>query len=372
MPYLFTSEEKISLLTRLPPLELSYEPKMHKKVYADLYRILPKGPKAIVWYTRWHEQPACLLILLNERGNYSDVKLFPTIFAQPLALGTIIYGTYFNYHGGHYFTCEHLYYSHGVALDQKSLAERMELLMGLFQDDQLGQKTYTADFLVVGLPVLTKTYEEALVQLETLPYKTYGIGGYQFSKQVHAASPAYQQRPIPMHVPQQRPIPMHVPQQRPVPMHVPQQRPVPQQLPTASPATTTYATTTYATTTYAKSFNKNYFKIKAGLAADIYHLYTVDDTFYATAAVPSYKASVMLNGLFRKIKENTNLDLLEESDEEEEFENTQMDKFVDLEKSVVMECVYLKKFRKWQPLKVITLSSVKLMTKKEAQQIENI
>ena len=357
MPHLFTSEEKISLLNRLPPLELSYEPKMHKKVYADLYRILPKGPKAIVWYTTWCEQPACLLILLNERGNYSDVKLFPTIFAQPLALGTIIYGTYFNYHGGHYFTCEHLYYSQGVALDQKSLAERMELLMGLFQEDQLGQKTYTADFLVVGLPVLTKTYEEALVQLETLPYKTYGIGGYQFSKQVlaasHAASP-------------------HVPQQRPVPMHVPQQRPVSQQLPSASHATTTYATASHATTTYARSFNKNYFKIKAGLAADIYHLYTADDTFYATAAVPSYKASVMLNGLFRKIKENTNLDLLEESDEEEEFENTQMDKFVDLEKSVVMECVYLKKFRKWQPLKVITLPHVKLMTKKEAQQIENI
>ena len=334
MPYLFTSEEKISLLNRLPPLELSYEPKMHKKVYADLYRILPKGPKAIVWYTVWHEQPACLLILLNERGNYSDVKLFPTIFAQTLALGTIIYGTYFNYHGGHYFTCEHLYYLQGGTVGQKPLAERMELLINLFQDAQIGQTIYTDDFLVVGLPILTKTYEEALEQLEKLPYKTYGIGGYQLHAPIHAA---------PIHAPTSRPM----------------QRPVP---------------TTQHTqhTTQQRSFNKNYFKVKAGLAADIYHLYTSDDTFYAIAAVPSYKASVMLNGLFRKIKENTNLDLLEESDEEDEFENTQMDKFVDLEKSIVMECVYLKKFRKWQPLKVITLSNVKLITKKEAQQIENI
>ena len=61
----------------------------------------------------------------------------------------------------------------------------------------------------------------------------------------------------------------------------------------------------------------------------------------------------MMNSLFRNIKENTNLDLLEESDDEEEFENANADKFVDLEKTLLMECIYLKKFQKWQPVKVI-------------------
>jgi hypothetical protein len=116
--------------------------------------------------------------------------------------------------------------------------------------------------------------------------------------------------------------------------------------------------------------NKGCFKVKAALAADIYHLYTAEDIFYATAAVPTYKASVMLNNLFRNIKENANLDLLEESDDEADFENTNIDKFVDLEKTFIMECVYLKKFKKWQPLKVITPGRLKLITKREAQQIE--
>ena len=62
-----------------------------------------------------------------------------------------------------------------------------------------------------------------------------------------------------------------------------------------------------------------------------------------------------MNGLFRNIKENVNLDLLEESDEEDEFENTHLDKFVNLDKTILMECVFLKRFQKWQPVKVIKM-----------------
>ena len=49
-----------------------------------------------------------------------------------------------------------------------------------------------------------------------------------------------------------------------------------------------------------------------------------------------------MNKLFRNIKENANLDTLEESDDEEEFENTSEDKYVDLEKAIKFQCVYLK------------------------------
>jgi hypothetical protein len=44
------------------------------------------------------------------------------------------------------------------------------------------------------------------------------------------------------------------------------------------------------------------------------------------------------------------LDALEESDDEAEFENEQLDKFVDLEKSVAMNCFYHSKFKKWCPV----------------------
>ena len=60
----------------------------------------------------------------------------------------------------------------------------------------------------------------------------------------------------------------------------------------------------------------------------------------------------MMNKLFRIIKENQNLDALEESDDEEEFENDNLDKFVHLNKSYKMVCQFNYKFKKWVPIKL--------------------
>ena len=59
-----------------------------------------------------------------------------------------------------------------------------------------------------------------------------------------------------------------------------------------------------------------------------------------------------MNKLFRNIKENNNLDLLEESDDESEFENNKVDKFVYLDKSFKMNCIFNNKFKKWVPFSV--------------------
>jgi hypothetical protein len=77
----------------------------------------------------------------------------------------------------------------------------------------------------------------------------------------------------------------------------------------------------------------------------------------------------MMNGLFRSIKENANLDRLEESDDDDEFEDTRENKFVNLSKSLIMGCVYNRRFRKWQPIEVIT-EKVKLTTRREAEMLE--
>jgi len=60
----------------------------------------------------------------------------------------------------------------------------------------------------------------------------------------------------------------------------------------------------------------------------------------------------MMNGIFRTIKENNNLDALEESDDEDEFENDKIDKYVDLSKSCNFVCVYNNKFKKWTPVRL--------------------
>jgi hypothetical protein len=69
-----------------------------------------------------------------------------------------------------------------------------------------------------------------------------------------------------------------------------------------------------------------------------------------------------MNKLFRNIKENKNLDALEESDDEEEFENDNEDKFVFLARSHKMICQFNHKFRKWTPTRLAQKNDVVITT----------
>jgi hypothetical protein len=65
----------------------------------------------------------------------------------------------------------------------------------------------------------------------------------------------------------------------------------------------------------------------------------------------------MLNKIFRNIRENNNLDYIEESDDEEDFQNTDIDKYVNLEKTVLIECKFHRKFKKWYPITNVSSNS---------------
>jgi len=112
------------------------------------------------------------------------------------------------------------------------------------------------------------------------------------------------------------------------------------------------------------------FMVSADMQYDIYHLYspkkelqvnqpivsypTKDECrYYDVANVPTIKTSVFLNSIFRTIRENQNIDYIEESDDEDNFEDMKPDKYVDLEKFVMMECEYSHSFKKWIPVKVV-------------------
>ena len=95
------------------------------------------------------------------------------------------------------------------------------------------------------------------------------------------------------------------------------------------------------------------FRVKAHLPPDLYMLYISDNNKiieYEYAFINSYKTSVFMNSLFRKIKENKNLDLLEESDSD--FEDISITKYVNLIKTYNIECIYNSRFKKWVPLKL--------------------
>ena len=102
---------------------------------------------------------------------------------------------------------------------------------------------------------------------------------------------------------------------------------------------------------------KTTFIIKADSQTDVYNLYAYDEqkklNLYDVAYIPNCKSSVYMNSLFRNIKENYNLDLIEESDDEDDFEDVREDKYVDTNLEIVMDCVYHTKFKRWVPIKVI-------------------
>jgi hypothetical protein len=109
-----------------------------------------------------------------------------------------------------------------------------------------------------------------------------------------------------------------------------------------------------------KSEKNRVFKVVPDLQNDIYHLYEVNaetkqEKFFDVAYIPDYKTSVMMNRLFRNIKENENLDALEESDSEDEFENINIDKFVHLDRHQTMTCQYNYKFKRWMPIKIVNM-----------------
>jgi hypothetical protein len=102
-----------------------------------------------------------------------------------------------------------------------------------------------------------------------------------------------------------------------------------------------------------------HFWVKPDLAHDVYYLYAKrshphigEHIMYGYAFVPDMKTSLYMNAIFRHIKENRNLDYIEESDDEDEFENVQEDRFVQLNKMVLMECNFDWKFKKWVPIRI--------------------
>ena len=109
--------------------------------------------------------------------------------------------------------------------------------------------------------------------------------------------------------------------------------------------------------------------VKATIESDIYYLYCDNSDNKYLAYIPSYKCSLMMNHKFRKIKENVNLDSLEESDDEDDFQNIGKDKYVNLNLNAKMRCTYNYKFKKWEPIMFVD-NSTHLAKFEQIKQIE--
>ena len=303
--------DRYSIINRLPYMELSYDPITHKKVRADVFGLIPNGCNVLAWFTYNLSDNVCILLYINKYNIVTKTEQIVLCFNKELAYGTIIAGTYFNHKNQNFLVCEDIYYFKGEYIQNCDFKIKYNILTDIL-NNYIQQKAYTNKFVIFCLPVFTKNLYLAFERIKTLEYKIAYISCYNWTDK--------------------KSIGLLINKQI--------------------------------------SNIETVFKIKANIEQDIYSLYCRnDEDLYGYAGIFNYKTSIMMNNLFRTIKENRNLDLLEMSDDEEEFENIQEDKYVNMTKIVYMKCVFNRKFKKWVPVEKVQFGE-KLLSKYEIQKLE--
>jgi hypothetical protein len=221
-----------------------------------------------------------------------------------------------------FFSIEDIFTYKGKNISNLDIGDKINKLCYILKND-IKQIAYNNHFVVFGLPLIAKSNEELENSLKTIKYKLSGIKYYTSNK-----SNSYYLLPFEEYVEERVFQVKNIPSilERNVDRNVEKK--------------------------YEKQVYGKIFICKPDIQNDIYHLYTLDNEYAGLAAIPDYKTSIMMNKLFRIIKENNDLDALEESDDEDEFENINIDKFVYLDKSYKMICNFNNKFKKWVPIKI--------------------
>ena len=282
-----------------------------------------------------HNKNVCLVLELIDKKSINDIKVYNCVFNNELVYGkygTIFYGTLFHYSQTSFFTIEDVFYCKGDDVSSNNWSSKFNILSNVFSND-IKQIAYNKTFIVFGLPLMARDTDELKTLLEDVQYKIYNIQFRSFNKTNNLDSILLSGINSVVKTTGAD-----------APISGSKQESVIQSTPTQ-----TLTSLTPLTPPRPKTLPKDIvFKLKADIQNDIYHLYCMENNkeiFYNIAYIPDYKTSVMMNKLFRNIKENENLDLLEESDDEEEFQNENIDRFVDMNKTLLMVCKFNHKFK---------------------------
>lgn len=299
---MLTQEEKLSILNKFPNIKLSYEKYIHKKVYDfDIIIGIPKGVKCFVWFTMFKNNMVCISLELDDDKNKKKIKnirLLNLCFSSTLCYGSIFYGTLFYHMNNNFFSIENIYYNKGKNITNFNFYEKINILAGILKNN-IKQISYNNNFVIFGLPLISTNREDFNKKLQTISYKLSSVKYIKDNYELIINFDKFNLKPM---------------------INTPKQ--------------------------------ESLFICKPDIQNDIYHLYTLNNKYVGLAAIPDYKTSIMMNKILRIIKENDDLDALEESDDEEEFENSNIDKFVHINKTCKVICSFNNKLKKWTPIKL--------------------
>ena len=268
-----------SMMKDFPNIELSYEKNIHNKVpCSNIYLSIPKGKKYFTWFRNWKTKSICLFLELDRhKKTIQAITVKNVCFDDILCSGkgTIFYGTLFYITDYTFFNIEDIFFFKGNKVSSLTQYNKINTLHTIF-NNYIKPLIISKQDVAFGLPLIDTNHTKLKKKMQSLPYPIYCIQ----HRLLHKRGSFLNER-----------------------------------------------------VNIIKKYEYN-FAIKATIYPDIYELYYEKDsnlTFYKHACIPNYMTSVFMNNIFRDIKENGNLDTLEESDDEEEFENISEDKYVNLE-----------------------------------------
>lgn len=344
---MLSQSDKQDILSEFPNIKLSYENIIYNKVSTvDYFVAIPEGKKCFAWFTFIDDKSVCLIMELTDKKQIIDIKIINVCFSTELSYGTILYGTLFYISQNKFFSIEDIFRYKGTDLERINWGEKLIKINTMLNKD-LKQVSYNNSFVVFGLPLMCKTNEELDKKIENINInRKYKIAFIQFKlfNKVNCCLYMNYKNYIDSN---------------------------------ASRCSEKIANSTVINPTVINSvvtdkhLDKPYsrkqtkretvFLVRPDIQNDIYYLFCLNGQLkeeqYGIAHIPDYNTSVMMNNLFRIIKENKNLDALEESDDEEEFEKENIDKFVHLNRSYKMSCQFNYKFKKWTPIKLANQES---------------
>jgi hypothetical protein len=334
----------------MPPFELSYEIIAHKKVFSsyNLSVAIPSGKKMYAWFSFHKSNDVCYLLDLNREKKVSKISMVDTDFHSPrtIALGTLVYGTIVHLDENksaengdrRIFVIEDMFHYKGISMKNMLFGEKLGYIEE-FLSKQSTRGCKTLNCIVFSLPVMrgfeSSTEEEVITHYETykstIPYQVHHI---QIRK-LNDISPYIN---IPFNNALTKINKPSTAKEKPPPSII-------------------------DTSTFQMDFSKpqyrypTVFQVSPDIQYDIYHLYAYEShkkmIYYGVAYIPNIRSSFFMNSLFRNIRENKNIDYIEESDDEDDFQNIDEDKYVSLQKTLNMECLFHTKFKKWVPVRVV-------------------
>ena len=365
-----------SKLFHSPPgsrMKISYEINTYKKVSASGFYIIPRGKKCIVWLTVYKGAEEAIFFDVDPR-DHSKVKFVSIRAIHPSqqfhfndfqGSGTVLYGTLFT-HGPNqqqFFAVENIHVYENACVDHLNVVQKDELLYTLFSKSGLTRAVNAPAHVqvVFGVAVKCGTYAEALKVANTpsiIPYSVYAIQGRFHTQTDNKYYQNCQSGGVDKHQGGDK--------------HPLQ--------PLCAGATSAHYAVLQPLYADSNTFPQGggdkrplqppYTDSKGGGKLFMVSPQPLVDTYTLRcpitnavepepAHVGDYKTSVLLNSIFRTVRENASLDAAEESEDEEVFQASHqmhIEGYVSSSSSSAPEkamiCIYNYKFKRWVPLRL--------------------